>query len=113
MRNDILIITDSIVEPPTESLAFRFVTMISHYDLHMDVLLHTTQMMKDLYYQWMKPKGMMDHISYLLNEQENEDGIRIDVTHKYPKTIVVQYIKFENQISIVNKLNLLLNPERY
>lgn len=105
MRNDILIITDSIVNPPTDSFAFRSVTMISHDEFNMDVLIHTTQSMKDVYYKWMKVRGMMDYISYLLNEKENEDGIKIDVTYKTSNTIVTQSIKFDNQLSIIGQIS--------
>jgi len=109
MRNDILIITDQLVEPPTDSLAFRTVTMISRYDLHMDVLLHTTQDMKDSYYNWMKPRGLLDFIEALINETENEDGIRIDTTPRYPRTIITQSIRFENQINILGQLKWLIS----
>ena len=111
MRNDILIIGDGLIEPPTDCLAFRAVTMMAHYDLNMDVLLQTTQEMKDLYYHWMKPKGLMDFIEYLLNEKETEDGVRIDVKASYPNTIVVQSIRLENQIFLLGKVKWLANKE--
>jgi hypothetical protein len=107
MRNDILIISDQLVEPPTDSLAFRTVTMMACYNLHMDVLLHTTQSMKDSYYQWMKPRGLLDFIEELINECENEDGIRIDVSPTYPRTIVTKSIRFENQLNILGQIKWL------
>lgn len=111
MRNDILIISDQLVEPPTESLAFRTITMMAHDNLSMDVLLHTTQDMKDIYFGWMKPKGMLDYIEYLLNEMENEDGIRLDIAHNFPRTIVVEAITLDNQLNILGQLRWLTNIE--
>lgn len=110
MRRDILVISDALVEPPTDILAFRTVTMISHDDLEMDVLLHTTQDMKDTYYHWMKPRGLMDYIDYILNESEWEEGIRIDVYRYYPNTILVKCICFENEIPLLGKIKSMAKP---
>lgn len=104
MFNDILVIADSFVEPPSEVLPFRTITMISAYNLEMDVLLHTTQEMKDLYYHWMKPKGMMDYVTYILNELEFEEGIRLDTIGIYPHTIVTKYIRLENQLNLLGQI---------
>ena len=111
MINRSLIIADDLVEPPSEILPFRTVTMISHINLNLDILLHTTQEMKDMYYQWMKPKGLMDYVDYILNEQEWEDGIRIDVVGVYPNTIVVKSIRLENQVSILGRIKSLVDIE--
>jgi hypothetical protein len=111
MNNDILIIVDALVEPPSEPFAFRTITMIASDNLEMDILFHTTQAMKDLYYHWMKPKGLLDYVDYILNEQENENGIRIDVCNTYPRTLVVQALTLDNQISVIGKLRWLTSIE--
>jgi hypothetical protein len=107
MRNDILIIVDQLVEPPTDFMAFRTVTMIAHCNLHLPVLLHTTQSMKDMYYHFMKPRGLLDFVEDLINETENEDGIRLDVIATYPRTIITKSIRFENQINILGQIKWL------
>lgn len=104
MKSDILIVSDALLEPPSEPMAFRTVTMMCHYDLKMDILLHTTQEMKDLYYNWMKPLGLMDYVNYILNEFEWENGIRIDVVKFYPDTVVVKVIRVENQLSLIGQI---------
>ena len=104
MFNDVLIIADTFVEPPSEVLPFRTITMLSHDNLGLDVLLHTTQDMKDLYYQWMRPRGMMDYIAYILNDLEFEDGIRLDITGIYPHTIVTKFIRLENQLNLLGQI---------
>ena len=111
MKNEILIISDALVEPPTDSLAFRTVTMISHENLELDVLLHSTQEMKDVYYHWMKPRGLLDYVDYILNELEFEAGIRIDVLKVYPSTIVVKSIRFENQLGILGRIKAMSKTE--
>lgn len=106
MRNEILIISDALVEPPTDSFAFRSITMISHEDLGLSVLLHTTQEMKDLFYRWMKPRGFMDYIDYILTEREREVGIRLD-THiivGYSPCILTSAICFENQLRLLGSI---------
>ena len=107
MRRDILTISDALIEPPSEPMVFRTVTLICHYDFQMDILLHTTQEMKDLYYHWMKPRGLMDYIAYILNEREWEEGIRIDTIGIYPHTIVVKSLRIENQISVLGDIRKL------
>jgi hypothetical protein len=107
MRNGILIITDALVEPPTDFLAFRTVTMVSHVNYNMNVLLHTTQEMKDLYYHFMKPKGLMDYIDYILNEREREYGVKLDTKRNALPTIIVKSIRFENQLTILERIMML------
>lgn len=107
MRNDILIISDDLIEPPSEILPIRTITMISRQSLEMDILLHTTQEMKDLLYKWMKPRGLMDYISHILNELEFEDGIRMDITGIYPNTIVVRTINVDNQHYLLDQIKTL------
>lgn len=111
MFNDILVLTDTFVEPPSEILPFRTVTMMAHDHLGMDCLLHTTQDMKDLMYHWMKPRGMMDYIAYILNELEYEDGVRIDVVGYYPHSIRVHAITLENQLNLLGQIKWLAGKE--
>lgn len=107
MISDVLIIADDLLEPPSEIMAFRTVTMLTHYDFHMDNLLLTTQEMKDLYYHWMKARGLMDYIDYIIDEKEEERGIKVNVVAG-PDTIVVKYIRLENQMSLLRKIKSLL-----
>lgn len=107
MYTDLLVISDSLVEPPTEVLPFRTVTMVCHHHLSMECLLHTSQEMKDMYYHWLKPRGMMDFIDYIITEEEWEEGIRLDVIGIYPNSIVVKSIRIENQLNILGQIKSL------
>jgi len=109
MGCNILTIADSMVEPPSELMAFRTVTMMSHLDFHMEILFHTTQELKDLYFQWLKLRGLMDYIDYILTEQEWEDGVRIDNIKVYPRTVVTKFIRLENQLIILNQVKSLID----
>jgi hypothetical protein len=104
MKRDILIISDALVEPPTEPLIFRAITMFSHEFFEMNVLLHSTQDMKDIFYKWMKPRGLMDYVDYILHEKEWEEGIRIDVVKFYPDTIMVKALRIENERTILGRI---------
>lgn len=99
-----LIIFDSLVNPPTDSLAFRYVTMICHSNLEMSVLLQTTQEFKDIFYYWMLQKGMMDYMDYLLNEHEKEPGIKLYPQRIDYRTVLTDTIKFENQLELIAKI---------
>ena len=104
MKSDILIISDALIEPPSETMAFRTVTMLAHDNLGLNILLHTTQELKDYVYRFAKTRGLMDYITYILNEREWETGIRIDVERFYPDTIVCQWIRLENQLSLLGQI---------
>jgi hypothetical protein len=120
MKQSNLIIRDELVEPPTDSLALRTVTMVVHENLDMNVLLHSSQEMKDLYYHWMKVRGLMDYFDYILADKEVESGIWLSSTglifdedgfalKNTPKTtIVIKYIRFDNQISLLGRIKALV-----
>jgi hypothetical protein len=104
MCNDVLVISDALVEPPTEVIPFRTITMLCEMRYAMECVLHTTQDMKDSYYHWMKRRGMMDHIVYILNESEWEEGVRLDVMGIYPNSIVTKAIRIENQLLLLSQI---------
>ena len=106
---DILTISDALVEPPNEQMVFYTITMISHSDYAMSVLFHTTQEMKDIYYHWMKPRGLMDYVCEILNEFEYEEGVRVDTIGIYPTTIVTPLLRIDNQRFILDQIRLLAN----
>jgi len=74
-----LLISAEVVNPPTESLPFRGVTSVARCDLSMTVLLEAKKEEKDMYWKFMKPRGMMDYVSYIITPEENEDGFRLDL----------------------------------
>ena len=103
-----LLIKSELAEPPSENLPFRDVTMASKCDLGLDVLIECKQDLKDAYFYFMKPRGMLDYVDYLITPQENEDGIRIDTELNYSKTVVVNRIIIENSFIIVKQIKTIL-----
>ena len=92
MKYSNLIIRDELAEPPTDSLAFRTVTMIVHENLKMNILLHSSPDMKDAYYHWMKPKGLLDYIDYIITGQEFEKGIWLSSSNLCKKNDIITII---------------------
>ena len=109
MFNDVLIIADTFMEPPSEVLPLRTVTMIAHCNLGMSILIQSTQEMKDFVYRFAKLRGLMDYIDYILCERERERArdVRIDVVRFYPNTIVVKWIRIENQLTLLGRIKSL------
>jgi len=99
-----LILSSSIVEPPSDSLAIYTILMISKTKFDMNILLFTEQEMKDFYYQYMKKKGLFDYIDYILTPPEKEKGLRLDDKTDNPPVIKIKNIVFENQIKILNDI---------
>jgi hypothetical protein len=102
-----LIILAHLSEIPSESLPFRYVTMIAKTELSMDVLIETEKELKDNYYNFLKNRGLLDYVEELVSREEKEDGIRIDDKLTYPNTILVKSIKFENVIQIIGMVKSL------
>ncbi len=63
--------------------------------------------MKDLYYNYLLNKGLMDYVEQLVTPFENEDGIRLDTELHYPKTIQLKAITINNCLNVLGQLNSL------
>lgn len=88
-----LIIRDLLVNPPTWFLSFRDLTLYCHVFLKTDVVIETAQ--PDTYYRWIKPRGGMDFVEDFVRPG-SEDGVRLDVEHNYPRSVVTDRIAPEN-----------------
>ena len=102
-----LIIQAGLSEPPTESLPFRYLTSVSKWDYKLDVLIESEQSMKDLYWFFLRKRGMFDYVQDIVTPEEKENGIRVDYEFNYPKTVVTQKITLENQQNILKHIALL------
>jgi hypothetical protein len=49
----------------------------------------------DTYYRWIKPRGGMDFVEDFVRPG-SEDGVRLDIEHSYPRTIITDRISPEN-----------------
>lgn len=102
-----LLIKSELAEPPSENLPFRYVTMVSKCDLGLDVLIECEQDLKDAYFRFMRPRGLLDYVDYLITPQENVDGIRLDTKLNYSRTVVVNRIIIENSFIIIKQIETI------
>jgi hypothetical protein len=102
-----LVIVAPLVEPPTEPLYFRYVTLVSDSELDMDVLLEVEQAMKDAYYRYMCRQGLMDYVQAFVTPIENEPGVRLDTQLNFPLTVRVNAIRSENVVKVIGQVKCL------
>ena len=92
-------------EPPTEHLSFRHLTYKAKVSLLMDVLIEVDQEMKDSYWFYLRRTGMLDYIEQMVTPEEKEDGIRVNTFNSlYPKTILANSIRIDNQRKILAQI---------
>ena len=106
MQSNLIIIAD-ILNPPTDSLAVRSLEMVCKSRLLLNILIEVEQEYKDIYYNYLKPRGFLDFCEQLITPPEKEFGIRIDTDYNYPLTIKTQNIKFNNYINFLSKIAYL------
>ena len=88
-----LIIRDQLVNPPTWFASFRDLTLYCNVFLHLEIVVESDAI--DRYYRWIKPRGGMDFIEDFVRPG-SEDGVRLDIEHCYPRTIITDRIAPEN-----------------
>ena len=104
-----LIVVADIVNPPTEALPFRDVTGMAKFDFLMDVLLESEQDLKDIYWKFMRPRGMFDYIDDIVTPREKEKGLRIDAKKNHPKTMIAKSITIDNERLLMSRLAVYRN----
>ena len=103
-----LIISASLsTDPPSEGLYFRLLTMIAQKDLSYDVALEADRELIDFYYHFLKKRGWYDFVDGLVTPEENEEGVRIDTSLSYPRTILTKHIRCENTTNLLGQLKSL------
>lgn len=101
---DTLIISAQLVNPPSDVLAFRTLTMLSKTRFNFSNLIEVEAESKDIYYFYMKKKGIFDYISAMVTPEEHELGVRIEPVHNYPFTIIVDRIDWNNLNRLTGQL---------
>ena len=99
-----LLVHAPLCEPPTESLPFRYVLSCAKIDCNASVLLECEEGTEDMYWQFMRSRGMFDFISDIVWPLQ-EKGVGLDIEIRRQRaTILAKYVRFENQIEIVNQM---------
>lgn len=75
-----LIIPANLSEPPSEGLMFRYLTLVSKKELHYSNLLESPKDMIDIYYFYLKRRGLFDYIDDIISPPHNEHGIIVSVS---------------------------------
>ncbi len=99
-----LIIDSNLCEPPSEIYPFRDVTLYAKTYIFDDILLKCRAGTRSLYWEWLKKYGAHDFISYLIKDNEIENGFLIAPTKA---NINVHKISYDNLNFIISSLKCL------
>ena len=88
-----IIIRDQLINPPTWFASFRDLTLYCHVFLRDEIVIESEN--PDPYFRWMRPRGGMDFVEDFVRPG-TEDGLRLDVEHNYPRSVITDRIAPEN-----------------
>lgn len=100
----LLIIRDQLVNPPTWFASYRDLTLYYHVFLKGEVLIESYE--PDYYISWLRQRGGLDFVEDFIKPGQ-EDGVRIDIEHNYPKTIITDRISPENVHKLISQIKYL------
>lgn len=104
---NLIINAEICTEPRSESLYFRFLTMVAKESLGYDVLLEAEKEKVDNCYRVLKSKGSFDFIDDIVIPEWRLEGARIDTEYNYPYTIKTKFIDCVNVLSLTGQLRSL------
>jgi hypothetical protein len=81
--------------------------MIAQKDLGYDIALEADKELIDFYYHFLKKRGWYDFVDDIITPEENEEGVRIDTSLSYPRTILTRHIRCENTTNLLGQLKSL------
>jgi hypothetical protein len=99
-----LIIEANLINPPTESLALRFLTLVTKTNLQADIIVEVEQEVKDFYYSYMKTFGLMDYVDDLI-EPDQETGLYLcSKKGDYKSYILTDRVTFKNVTVLLGRI---------
>ena len=90
-----------------EGLYFRFLTMVAKTDLEYDILVESRKNTLDDDFKLLKAKGWYDFVDAMVTPEEREEGVRIDSSLDYPRTILTPSICCENMHGLLGQVKFL------
>lgn len=75
---DTVLIVADLCNPPTEKLAFHWLTTQLRWKEHVSVVFETEEYAKDIYYRFLRANGLMDGINQIVTPQEWVEAVRLD-----------------------------------
>ena len=92
-----LIFYESVVEPPSESLAIRGVCIyLNTFQRKRRILLEAEEVNIDIYYKWAKHTGLWDFVEDMISPKDNIFGLRIANKKVRSPFIKLEKISFDN-----------------
>ena len=99
-----LIISAFLCEPPSNISCFRDVTLYGSIYVFEDILLSCKKGTRSAYWKWLKSYGAHDFISYLILDDEKEDGFTIG---KKKCNLNIDRINYRNLNYIIKRIKSL------
>lgn len=96
-----LIVQAPLSEPPTETLYFRYLTLVAAEHFKLNCLIEAEQRAKDFYYHWLLKFGCMDYIEDIVTPQELAPGLRIGPYVDAAPAIKLKAIKSESVVHLI------------
>ena len=104
---NLILVSDLILDPPSDPLFVRYLTMISNQEMGLCNVIETEKENWDYIYKRLKSKYYWDFFYDFVEPDLAVEGIRIDTKLKYCKTIKTSYIKAENTVNIIGQVKML------
>lgn len=95
-----LIIDAELTEPPSETSAFRDITLYSSIFLNYEILIQCERDVKDLYWYWLKNRGAFDFVDDFV-EKNQETGITMASKNA---NIIVKFLRNEELNRVTKQL---------
>lgn len=100
-----LIFYESIVEPPSDSLAIRGVCLyLNIFQKDRQILLEAQKDNTDIYYHWAKHTGLWDFVEDIICPDDDIYGLRIANTRVRPPSVRIDRVSFENLNEILTRI---------
>ena len=113
MNSNLIIVSQLSIEPLSDGLYFRYLTLVGKTQLQYNILLEADKKATDFYWKYLKRHGWFDFVEDFVQPEWKEEGIRIDrrsqpknplLEINYPKIIRVDSIRCENTLDILGQL---------
>lgn len=78
----LIIINATLSNPPSSLFYFRELTSFCKYNVTADVIIETEKIFKDIYFYFLRDRGLLDFVQEIVNQEEQLSGIRLDIKNR-------------------------------
>jgi len=111
VNSNLIIVSPLSIEPLSEGLYFRYLTLVAKTQLHYSILLEAEKKAIDFYWKNLKERGLFDFVDDFIGENQ-EEGLRLDTDFNYSNTIVTKGIRWENTLTLVQNITQIKGGTR-